>query len=105
MVEDFVDVYGLRMKDFQDMVEVTDNLGKLFPLTFVSLAVSENIASSVLVSSILLKLHVPNSSKAHWRRRSEGGTLDPLLQCALTGIVETRMEKARIRWFVMFSDS
>uniref|UniRef100_A0A4W5QA02 Adhesion G protein-coupled receptor B1 n=1 Tax=Hucho hucho TaxID=62062 RepID=A0A4W5QA02_9TELE len=26
LVEDFVDVYGLRMKDFQDMVEVTDNL-------------------------------------------------------------------------------
>ncbi|KAJ8005411.1 hypothetical protein DPEC_G00146370 [Dallia pectoralis] len=26
LVEDFLDVYGLRMKDFQDMVEVTDNL-------------------------------------------------------------------------------
>ncbi|XP_019897030.2 adhesion G protein-coupled receptor B1 isoform X3 [Esox lucius] len=26
LMEDFVDVYGLRMKDFQDMVEVTDNL-------------------------------------------------------------------------------
>uniref|UniRef100_A0A8C7TI54 Adhesion G protein-coupled receptor B1a n=1 Tax=Oncorhynchus mykiss TaxID=8022 RepID=A0A8C7TI54_ONCMY len=26
LVEDFVDVYGLRMKDFQDTIEVTDNL-------------------------------------------------------------------------------
>ena len=28
LVEDFVDVIGLRMKDFQDMYEVTDNLGE-----------------------------------------------------------------------------
>lgn len=28
LVEDFVDVIGLRMKDFQDMYEVTDNLGQ-----------------------------------------------------------------------------
>lgn len=27
-MEDFVDVIGLRMKDFQDMYEVTDNLGQ-----------------------------------------------------------------------------
>lgn len=30
LVEDFVDVIGLRMKDFQDMYEVTDNLGQPF---------------------------------------------------------------------------
>lgn len=28
LVEDFVDVIGLRMKEFQDMYEVTDNLGQ-----------------------------------------------------------------------------
>lgn len=28
LVEDFVDVIGLRMKAFQDMYEVTDNLGE-----------------------------------------------------------------------------
>ena len=28
LVEDFVDVIGLRMKTFQDMYEVTDNLGE-----------------------------------------------------------------------------
>jgi len=28
LIEDFVDVVGLRMKDFQDMYEVTDNLGR-----------------------------------------------------------------------------
>ncbi len=33
LVEDFVDVISLRMKDFQDTYEVTDNLGQ-FPLTF-----------------------------------------------------------------------
>lgn len=27
LVEDFVDVISLRMKDFQDTYEVTDNLG------------------------------------------------------------------------------
>ena len=29
LIEDFVDVIGLRMKDFQDMYEVTENLGGL----------------------------------------------------------------------------
>lgn len=29
LVEDFLDVIGLRMKEFQDMYEVTDNLGQL----------------------------------------------------------------------------
>lgn len=31
LVEDFVDVIGLRLKDFQDMYEVTDNLGTSTP--------------------------------------------------------------------------
>lgn len=30
LVEDFVDVIGLRMKDFQDMYEATDNLGQSY---------------------------------------------------------------------------
>lgn len=29
-MEDFVDVIGLRMKGFQDMYEVTDNLGQSY---------------------------------------------------------------------------
>lgn len=32
LVEDFVDVISLRMKDFQDTYEVTDNLGQFTPL-------------------------------------------------------------------------
>lgn len=30
LMEDFVDVIGLRMKGFQDMYEVTDNLGQSY---------------------------------------------------------------------------
>lgn len=30
LVEDFVDVIGLRMKDIQDMCEVSDNLGQSY---------------------------------------------------------------------------
>lgn len=42
-MEDFVDVIGLRMKDFQDMYEVTDNLGQPYlhqgdPYTYLFLS-------------------------------------------------------------------
>lgn len=50
---------------------------------FLSSTMSENFTFPVLVFLSPLK--------ANWRRMLKGGTSDPLLQCALRGIKETRM--------------
>ena len=45
LVEDFVDMIGMQMKDFQDIYEVTENLGEL-KVASCSPPVSDNDLSS-----------------------------------------------------------
>lgn len=72
LVEDFVDVIGLRMKDFQDMYEVTDNLGQPYlhqgdPYTYLFL--SKQILSQLFFS---LNTHLHKYNAIHTRQNKGG---------------------------------
>lgn len=63
LLEDFVDVIGLRMKDFQDMYEVTDNLGQPYRRSGGSPQLSLLIKTNSLITAFLsLKTHLHNYS-------------------------------------------
>lgn len=61
LVEDFVDVIGLRMKDFQDMYEVTDNLGQPY-LHHSYLCSSKETLITALLYSLMIDLHIYNGN-------------------------------------------
>ncbi|XP_010782738.1 brain-specific angiogenesis inhibitor 1-like [Notothenia coriiceps] len=61
LVEDFVDVIGLRMKDFQDMYEVTDNLGQPY-LHHSYLCSSKETLITALLYFLMIDLHIYNGN-------------------------------------------
>lgn len=72
LVEDFVDVIGLRMKDFQDMYEVTDNLGQPYlhqgdPYTYLFL-----YKTNTLTTFFSLNTHLHKYNAVH-KRQNKGG--------------------------------